>query len=45
MLRQVTIVDAGNTKFVVGDMISKRRFIEENERIIGMGGEPAIADS
>ncbi|MGB5867070.1 MAG: DNA-directed RNA polymerase subunit beta' [Arcobacteraceae bacterium] len=45
MLRQISIVDAGNTKFVVGDMVSKRRFIEENERIIGMGGEPAIADS
>jgi len=45
MLRQVNIVDAGNTKFVVGDMISKRRFTAENERIIGMGGEPAIADS
>lgn len=45
MLRQVTIIDPGNTKFVVGDMISKRRFIEENERIIGMNGEPAIADT
>ena len=44
MLRQVSIVDAGNTKFVVGDMISKRRFNAENERILGMGGEPAIAD-
>jgi len=45
MLRQVNIVDGGNTKFVVGDMVSKRRFITENERIIGMGGEPAIADT
>jgi len=44
MLRQVNIVDAGNTKFVTGDMISKRRFIAENERIVGMGGEPAIAE-
>jgi DNA-directed RNA polymerase subunit beta' len=45
MLRQINIIDAGNTKFVVGDMVSKRRFIAENERIIGMGGEPALADT
>jgi len=44
MLRQINIVEAGNTKFVTGDMISKRRFLAENERIVGMGGEPAIAE-
>ncbi len=44
MLRQINIVDAGNTKFVQGDMISKRRFLDENEKIIKMGGEPAIAE-
>ncbi|MEA2051033.1 MAG: DNA-directed RNA polymerase subunit beta' [Campylobacterota bacterium] len=44
MLRQVNIVESGNTKFVAGDMISRKRFILENERIIKMGGEPAIAE-
>ncbi len=44
MLRQISIVDPGNTKFVVGDMISKNRFTVENEKIIKMGGEPAIAE-
>ena len=44
MLRQVNIVDPGNTKFVVGDMVSRKRFTIENERIIKIGGEPAIAD-
>ena len=44
MLRQVSIVDAGDTKFVAGDMVSKRRFTAENEKIIRMGGEPAIAE-
>jgi DNA-directed RNA polymerase subunit beta' len=44
MLRQVNIVEAGNTKFVVGDMISKKRFKQENERIIKMGGEPALGE-
>ena len=44
MLRQVTIVDSGNTKFIVGDMISKKKFKAENEKIIKLGGEPAIAE-
>ncbi len=45
MLRQVRIVDSGDTQLIVGDLISRRRFKEENERIVKMGGEPAIAES
>ena len=45
MLRQVRIVDSGDTQLIVGDLISRRRFREENERIVKMGGEPAIAES
>jgi len=44
MLRQINVVEPGDTKFVVGDMISRKRFIIENEKIIRMGGEPAIAE-
>lgn len=44
MLRQVTILDGGDTKFIVGDMISKKKFKIENEKIIRMGGQPAIAE-
>ena len=44
MLRQINIVDPGNTKFVIGDMVSKKRFIVENNKIIKMGGEPALAE-
>ncbi|MCI6989254.1 MAG: DNA-directed RNA polymerase subunit beta' [Campylobacter sp.] len=44
MLRQVKIVDGGNTSFIVGDLISRRKFREENERIMRLGGEPAIAE-
>jgi len=44
MLRQVTILDGGDTKFIIGDMISKKRFRAENEKIVKLGGEPAIAD-
>ncbi|DAB32531.1 MAG TPA: hypothetical protein CFH79_03375, partial [Sulfurospirillum sp. UBA11407] len=44
MLRQVRIVDSGDTNFIVADLISRRKFREENERIMRMGGEPAIAE-
>ncbi|WP_026944115.1 DNA-directed RNA polymerase subunit beta/beta' [Helicobacter rodentium] len=44
MLRQVKIYDSGNTKFIEGDLVSKRHFREENARIIKMGGIPAIAE-
>ncbi|MCE3037406.1 DNA-directed RNA polymerase subunit beta/beta' [Helicobacter sp. faydin-H20] len=44
MLRQVRIIDSGNTKFIEGDLVSKRYFREENERILSLGGEPAVAE-
>ena len=44
MLRQVRIVDNGNTTFIKGDVVSKKRFMQENERTIALGGEPAIAE-
>ena len=44
MLRQVSILDGGDTKFIIGDMVSKKRFKAENEKIIKLGGKPAIAE-
>ncbi len=44
MIRQVKIVKSGDTKFIEGDLISKVRFKEENEKILRLGGEPAIAE-
>ncbi|MCR4942021.1 MAG: DNA-directed RNA polymerase subunit beta' [Campylobacter sp.] len=44
MLRQVKIVDSGDTNFIVDDLVSRIKFKEENERIMRMGGEPAIAE-
>jgi DNA-directed RNA polymerase beta' subunit len=44
MLRQVKVVESGNTKFIAGDMVSRKQFAVENEKIVGMGGEPAIAE-
>ncbi|GHS87625.1 DNA-directed RNA polymerase subunit beta' [Campylobacterota bacterium] len=43
MLRQVKIVDSGDTKFIVHDLISRRRFEEENLRTLRLKGEPALA--
>lgn len=44
MLRQVSILDGGNTSFIVGDLVSRRKFRAENQRVMKMGGEPAIAE-
>ena len=44
MLRQVKIVKSGDTKFIEADLISKAKFIAENEKIIRLGGRPAIAE-
>ncbi len=44
MMRQVRIIESGDTKFIEGDLLSKRKFQEENERIVKLGGAPAIAE-
>ncbi len=44
MLRQVKIIKSGDTKFIEGDLISKTKFAAENEKIIKLGGRPAIAE-
>ena len=44
MLRQVKIIESGDTKFIPGDLVSKKEFRKENERILRLGGQPAIAE-
>ena len=44
MLRQVKVIDSGNSKFILGDLVSKKAFIKENEKTMRLGGEPAIAE-
>ena len=44
MLRQVKILKSGDTKFIEGDLISKAKFAAENEKIMRLGGRPAIAE-
>jgi DNA-directed RNA polymerase subunit beta' len=41
MLRKVRIEKAGDTDFLEGDDIDKRKLREVNERVIAEGGEPA----
>lgn len=35
---------SGDTKFIEGDVVSKVQFKTENEKILRLGGEPAIAE-
>jgi len=44
MMRQVKVIESGDSKFIAGDIVSRRKFQEENERVIALGGEPAIAE-
>ncbi len=41
MLRKVTVVDAGDTRLLVGEQVEKYVFEEENERAAAEGGQKA----
>src|SRR5256886_1838510 len=43
MLRRVRIEEVGETEFVVGELVDKFGFQEENERVIAQGKRPATA--
>ncbi len=44
MMRQVKVIESGDSKFIAGDIVSRRKFQEENQSVITLGGEPAIAE-
>jgi DNA-directed RNA polymerase subunit beta' len=44
MLRRVRITDPGNTSFIADEQVERYRFQEENERVVAVGGQPAIGD-
>jgi hypothetical protein len=44
MMRQVKVVESGDSKFIAGDVVSRRKFQEENINVLKLGGEPAIAE-
>jgi DNA-directed RNA polymerase subunit beta' len=43
MLRRVRIEEVGDTEFVVGELVDRFVFQEENERVLGQGKRPATA--
>ena len=45
MMRKMNIVDAGDTKFLDGQIVTKLEFTEENDRIFGMKVIEEIGDS
>jgi DNA-directed RNA polymerase subunit beta' len=45
MLRKVKITGVGDSTFMLGEQVERRRFEEENDRImVEEGGEPASAE-
>ncbi len=44
MLKKVKIKEAGDTGFMVGEIVDKVRFEEENEKVLAQGGKPAVAE-
>ena len=45
MMRKMNIVDAGDTKFLDGQIVTKLEFTEENDRIFGMMVVEEVGDS
>ena len=41
MMRWVKIEDVGDTEFLIEEQVDRFRFMEENERVIAAGGQPA----
>jgi DNA-directed RNA polymerase subunit beta' len=44
MLRKVKITGVGDSTFMLGEQVERRRFEKENDRILTEGGEPASAE-
>jgi len=43
MLRKVHIIEPGDTEFLPGELIYRKRFEEKNAEVVEAGGEPASA--
>jgi DNA-directed RNA polymerase subunit beta' len=44
MLRWVKIREVGDTEFLLDEQVDRFRFMDENQRVVGDGGEPSQAD-
>jgi DNA-directed RNA polymerase subunit beta' len=45
MLQKVQVEYPGDTNFLEGEKVDKTKFVEENNRVIAEGGEPATAET
>jgi DNA-directed RNA polymerase subunit beta' len=43
MLRKVHIIEPGDTEFLPGELVDRKRFEEKNSEVVESGGEPASA--
>src|SRR5437764_15473248 len=43
MLRKVHIIEPGDTEFLPGELIDRKRFEDKNAEVVEAGGEPASA--
>jgi len=44
MLRRIRVRDVGDTRFLIDEQVEKTSFEEENERVMGLGGSPAVGE-
>ncbi len=44
MLKKLTVTNPGETSFLSGEQVDKYRFKEENEKALGQGRKPAVAE-
>lgn len=44
MLKKVKIKEVGDTSFMIGEIVDKTKFEEENEKVLALGGKPAVAE-
>ncbi len=44
MLRRVKVKEVGHTEFLVDEHVEKWKFDQENARVVGEGGRPAVAE-
>jgi DNA-directed RNA polymerase subunit beta' len=45
MMRKISVLEAGDTDFLPGQLVDRFVYEDENERVIAAGGEPAVGHS
>src|SRR5258706_8839042 len=45
MLRRVSVVDPGETRFITGEQVERSELLDENDKVIAKDGRPAIYEN